>query len=337
MQPLNDLTDIRENYRYHAAEMATSPCYQAWASDIADDPEVLRLLSDLPPLKQQANLVFAAARRHGLHPGPYDDLRALLLGPEWPAVRETILARRTQTNEVARLAALTPALGMLGDGPLALVELGASAGLCLYPDRYDYRWDGAGELRGSGGPTLRLPVSGPVPVPAAHPRITARVGIDLNPLDVTDEDDMGWLLTLIWPGHDERRDRLAAAMEVTRAEPPRLLAGDMLDRLDEAIEIAAASGGTPVVHHSAAAAYLDEHDRVELENRMRTLVAAGRCHWISLEGPRVIPSLAVAAPSPHEADHFCLAVDGRAVGWFQGHGATLGWVRPEPEGKYPSN
>ncbi len=331
MLPLNDLTDIRENYRYHAAEMSTSPCYHAWASAVADDPEVLRVLSDLPTLKQQANLVFAAARWHGLEPGPYDELRALLLGPEWPAVRETILARRTQTNEVARLAALTPALGMLGDGPLALVELGASAGLCLYPDRYDYLWDGAGELRGSGGPTLRVPAIGPVPVPGRHPRITARIGVDLNPLDVTDPDDIRWLLTLIWPGHDERHDRLAAAIEVTRAEPPQLIAGDMLDQLDGALETAAASGGTPVVHHSAAVAYLDERDRIEIENRLRTLVAAGRCHWISLEGPRVIPSLAPVTPSPLAADHFCLAVDGQAVGWLQGHGAALGWtqaVRP---------
>lgn len=332
MLPLNDLTDIRESYRHHVGEMSTSPCYAAWAMGVADDPEVLRVLSDLPTLKQQANLVFAAARWHGLEPGPYEDLRALLLGPEWPAVRRTILARRTQTNEVARLAALTPALGMLGDGPFALVELGASAGLCLYPDRYDYLWDGAGELRGSGGPTLRIPAIGPVPVPAARPRITARVGVDLNPLDVTDDEDMSWLLTLIWPGHDERRDRLAAAIEVTRAEPPHLIAGDMLDRLESALEIAAASGGTPVVHHSAAAAYLDEHDRAELENRMRTLVAAGRCHWISLEGPRVIPSLAATATSSPDTDHhFCLAVDGQAVAWFEGHGAALRWtaaVRP---------
>lgn len=325
MLPLNDLTDIRENYRYHAAEMSTSACYHAWASGVADDAEVLRVLSDLPTPKQQANLVFAAARRHGLEPGPYEDLRALVLGPGWPAVRRTILARRTQTNEVARLTALTPALGMLGDGPLALVELGASAGLCLYPDRYDYVWDGAGRLGGSGGPTLRVPSVGPVPVPGRHPRITARIGVDLNPLDVTDQEDMSWLLTLIWPGHDERRDRLAAAIEVTRAEPPRLIAGDMLDRLDDALEVAAVSGGRPVVHHSAAVAYLDERDRLELEKRMRTLVAAGRCHWISLEGPRVIPSLAPAAPSSLAPDHFALAVDGRAVGWLQGHGAALGW------------
>lgn len=325
MLPITDLTDIRENYRYHAAEMVTSPCYHEWALGVADDPEVLALLATLPTEKQQANLVFAAARWHGLSPGPYAGLRDLLLGPAGPRVIETVLARRTQTNEVGRLTALLPALASLGDVPLALVELGASAGLCLYPDRYDYTWAGVGTLHGSGGPLLRTRASGPVPVPAAHPVITARIGVDLNPLDVTSEDDMAWLLTLIWPGQDERRERLAAAIEVARAEPPTLLAGDMLERLDDALALAEAGGGVPVVHHSAAVAYLDREARSRVGVRMRELVAAGRCHWVSLEGAAVLPGLAPAAPGPAWGYPFCLAVDGRAVGWATGHGADLSW------------
>lgn len=324
MLPLTDLTDIEASYRYHASEMSTSPCYQAWASGVAGDPDVLAVLKELPAAKQQANLVFAAARWHGLPPGPYTGLRTLLLGPEWPAVRATILERRTQTNEVGRLTALVPALALLGDGPLALIELGASAGLCLYPDRYDYVWEGAGELRGSGGPTLTTRAIGPLPLPRSLPRIVARVGVDLNPLDVGAEDDMSWLLTLIWPGQDDRRRRLAAAIGVARAEPPLLLAGDMLDRLDEALSVAEASGGTPVVQHSAAVAYLDTMSRARLEARLRGWVREGRCHWISLEGPRVLPSLAATAPRRPASEHpFCLAVDGHALGWADGHGAHL--------------
>jgi hypothetical protein len=331
MLPLADLTDIRANYRYHAGEMVTSPCYHEWAAGVADDAELLDLLATLPTEKQQANLVFAAARWHGLAPGPYADLRAFLLGPAWPGVRETIMARRTQTNEVARLTALVPALALLGEDPLALVELGASAGLCLFPDRYDYVWEGVGkgvgELRGSGGPVLTTRTSGPLPVPAGLPRIVARVGVDLNPLSVASADDRSWLLTLIWPGQDLRRQRLAAAIEVARQDPPVLLAGDMLERLDEALALAESAGGVPVVHHSAAVAYLDSDARTRLAARMSELVAGGRCHWISLEGPRVLPGLsATASRRPASGHPFCLAVDGRAVGWAHGHGADLTWL-----------
>lgn len=326
MLPLTDLADIRANYRYHAAEMTTSPCYHAWASGVADDPEVLDLLATLPTAKQQANLVFAAARWHGLTPGSYGDLRTFLLGPAWPRVRETILARHTQTNEVARLTALVPALALLGDEPVALVELGASAGLCLYPDRYDYVWEGAGELRGSEGPVLTTLASGPLPVPVTHPRVVTRIGVDLHPLSVAVAEDISWLLTLIWPGHDERRQRLTTAIEVARQEPPVLLAGDMLERLDEALALADAGGGMPVVQHSAAVAYLDADARAVFAARMRSLVRAGRCHWISLEGSQVLPEVAAtAAHRPSSAHPFCLGLDGQAVGWATGHGADLTW------------
>jgi hypothetical protein len=48
-----------------------------------------------------------------------------------------MLAQSTQTNEPGRCAALLPMLARLPE-PLALLEVGASAGLCLLPDFYTY-------------------------------------------------------------------------------------------------------------------------------------------------------------------------------------------------------
>ncbi|GGF46920.1 hypothetical protein GCM10011519_21150 [Marmoricola endophyticus] len=321
---MTDGSHVARDYRFHAAEMSSSPSYRAWALGIAEDPETQAVIAALPAAKQQANLVFAAARWHGARPGSYDALRATLLGPRWPQVRATILERRTQTNEVGRLTALVPALGMLGPGPFALVELGASAGLCLYPDRYDYDWGERGCLTGSGGPTLATLATGPLPVPAAHPRIAARVGVDLHPLDVSDAGDRAWLLTLVWPEHEERRTRLAAALDLAGADRPTMIAGDMLGHLKEAVALAESCGATPVVHHSAAVAYLDGEQRERLDQRLRELVAAGRCHWVSLEGARVLPRVTATAPVADE-HRLCLAVDGRAVAWAHGHGADLSW------------
>ena len=70
---------------------------------------MLAWIDELPGLKKQPNIVFAAARWHGVPaPGPYAGLRAALLGDDG-TIRATIMARSTQTNEVGRLATLLPA------------------------------------------------------------------------------------------------------------------------------------------------------------------------------------------------------------------------------------
>ena len=58
-----------------------------------------------------------------------------------------------------------------------------------------------------------------------------RAGIDLNPLDVADPDDVHWLSCLVWPGEGDRAERLAAAIELARQDPPPLVRGDLVDRL----------------------------------------------------------------------------------------------------------
>ena len=315
--------DVIEEYRDFAAYAAgDSPCFEEWALGVADDEEVLAWLGALPPLKRQPNLVFAAARWHGAAaPGPYAGLRRVLLEQE-PEVRATVMSRATQTNEVGRLATLTPVLALV-EGPLALVEVGASAGLCLYPDRYDYAWPPLGKLRGSGGPLLTAQASGPLPVPTSPLEVAWRGGVDLNPLDVTDADATAWLDNLVWPEQDERRDRLRAAVAVARREPPELRRGDLFDHLDALLD-EAAPHGTPVVLHSAVIAYLEEPDRQRFHELMTGLVATGRCRWISNEGRRVLPAVTGDLEVP--PGRFVTALDGVPVAWSHGHGHALEWL-----------
>ncbi len=315
-----------------------SACFRAWSEGVLGDPEVQGWLATLPDGKAQPNLVFAAARWHGVPaPGPYAALREALLaddaagGPGGGPIRATILARRTQTNEVGRLATLVPALAGLarqeGDRPLALVEVGASAGLCLYPDRWAYAWetDDGPVTAGDGAGPLRCRVHGPAPLPAAPPAVAWRGGLDLHPLDVMDPDHVAWLTTLVWPEHDDRRSLLAQGVEVARAEPPDLRRGDLLEALPALVEEASAHGPV-VVMHSAVVAYLTEEDRARFDATMRDLVAAGACHWVSNEGPQVLPSItATAPPAPDELTAFVLGVDGRAVAWTHGHGRWMTW------------
>ena len=137
---------------------------------------MVALLEELPARKRQPNLLLAAVRfLAGIQPD-YAAFRAVVLGRRDEVVA-TMLARRTQTNEPARCATLLPALAAL-DGPLALLEVGASAGLCLYPDRYGYHYRRADseDVRLPGSPELTCDVRDPAPLPDRKPTVVWRAG-----------------------------------------------------------------------------------------------------------------------------------------------------------------
>jgi hypothetical protein len=331
VNPVGERPAAEEYQEFGERQAGDSPCFTAWALGVAGDPQVLELVQTLPRGKQQPNLVFAAARWHGARPGPYDGLRTVLL-ERWDRVRATVLERATQTNEVGRCATMLPLLAGL-PGPLALLEVGCSAGLCLYPDRYSYRYTGAGgevHLDPDDGPSpvlLGCEVRGRPPLPTSLPSVVWRGGIDLNPLDVHDDDAMRWLQTLVWPEHEERRARLAAAVDLARAAaPPTLVRGDLLEELPALVEQVPPEA-TLVVFHSAVAAYLSDADRRRLTETMADL----RGHWVSNEGAGVLPHLAdpaeveVPAGSPAGVAPFLLALDGTPVAWTHGHGGALVW------------
>ena len=117
-----------------------SPLYEMLARGVASDAAILAFLADLPAEKQQPNLLLAAVRFVCGTQTSWHGFRAALLD-QLDAVRAEMLKRRTQTNEPARCAVLLPVLARL-TGLLALIEVGASAGLCLLPDRYGYVYDG---------------------------------------------------------------------------------------------------------------------------------------------------------------------------------------------------
>lgn len=300
-----------------------SAIYEDWALGVADDPRVLALLAELPRPKQQPNLLFACARLLGSPEAPYALWRDWLL-ENWDAVRAQMLVRATQTNEPRRCAVLLPVLASIG-GPIALLEVGASAGLCLYPDRYSYSYDGH-RLDPATGPStilLECAVTGDPPLPATMPQITWRAGIDLNPLDVTDPEDARWLEALIWPEQNERRARIRSAMEIVRVERPRIVRGDAVDALP-ALAAEAPRDATLVIVSSASIVYLTPDARA----RFIRLVGSLDARWISNEGRGIVPAAAAAvgAAAPPVAGEFLLALDEHPLAWTGPHGQRLDWI-----------
>jgi hypothetical protein len=296
-----------------------SPTYERLSRAVADDGEVLGRLGRLPPDKRQPNLLFGVVRLLG---GPVGDPAAFrdYVLANWPAVEAGVRRRATQTNEAGRCAVLLPVLAALPQ-PLALLEVGASAGLCLYPDRYAYRY---GEhALGTGRPVLECAATGSAP-PARLPDVVWRAGLDLNPLDVTDPADVAWLDALIWPEHTRRRARLREAAAVAAADPPLLVRGDLVDDLP-ALAARAPAGATLVVFHTSVLYQVPPPRR----EAFAALVARLPGHWIANDTPDLLPGRPLPPP-PGDAVHNLLALDGVPLAWTRSHGQAATWFAQPP-------
>jgi hypothetical protein len=316
----DDRAEVAADYRAFARSEARgrSPAYEALAEAVAADTGLVSFAAWLPPAKRQPNLLFAAARYLLGAPPGLADLRDLVNGSR-TELTEVITSRRTQTNEPARCATLLPALARLPQ-PLALIEVGASAGLTLLVDRYSYDYAGhrlAG--RDPEAPTLRCEPRGPVPLPARLPEVAWRAGLDLNPLDVNDADDVRWLSCLVWPGESDREERLAAALATARRDPPTVHRGDLLTDLP-AVAAQAPAGATLVVYHTSVLSYVAPGER----GRFFTAVGELGAVWLSNEVPGVVPGVPSNATEPGTA---LLVRDGRtALAHTDPHGSWLRWL-----------
>jgi hypothetical protein len=319
---------LAAEYRRFSAEEAAgrSALYTELTRRVAEDRDLLAILCELEPAKRQPNLLLAAVRYL------YGDF-----AHDWPQFRrrffdrrdealEVIQSHRTQTNEPARCAVLLPVLASLPQ-PLALLEVGTSAGLCLLPDRYGYDY-GAGRRLGAlalngDGPVFRCDVDEATPVPTAAPEVVWRAGLDVAPIDVNDDESMAWLESLVWPGEGDRLPLLRAAVNVARADPPRIVRGDLRRDLATLAEQAPADA-TLVVFHTAVLGYVWEaDDRREFAGTVRELEA----RWVTCEPPGVVELRRAAPPQPVPGGAFLLSLDAEPLAWADSHGAWVRWLR----------
>jgi hypothetical protein len=59
-----------------------------------------------------------------------------------------------------------------------------------------------------------------------------KVGVGVSIVDVTDEDRLLWLRSLVWPEHTARVELLARAANILKTDPPRLVQGDAIEMLE---------------------------------------------------------------------------------------------------------
>lgn len=297
-----------------------SPLYVDVCQGVAGDPVLLARLAALPQEKRQPNLLLAAVKYLYGVARDWPQFRDLVIS-HWDEVAAAIAARRTQTNEPARCATLLPLLATLPQ-PLALLEVGASAGLCLLPDYYAYDYGGR-RIEPSRTfekpPLFRCTANAATPIPARNVEVVWRAGLDLNPLAAADADDARWLEALVWPGEGAREELLHQALAIARAAPPRVIRGDLRTDLP-ALAAEAPRNATLVIFHTAVLAYVRDHaDRQAFAESVKATGA----QWVSNESAGLS---GWRSEMPAVWGDFLLTLNGRPIAHTEAHGAGIHWL-----------
>lgn len=307
---LDEVLDRLRRFADEAAEV--SPLYSHLAGHMAQDADVAGLLTDAT--SPDPALLLAAVQRV-LQAEPFHELTNYYpalggaYGPDpslWPMfrtfvldradrVRALVASRVPRSNEVGRAALFYPAVAyaarLAGGGPVGLLEVSACAGLLLGMDLYSYRYQSeqAGQIvAGPGRAALGLHCAlksdpgqkGPV-IPKRL-LVSAKVGLDTEPVDPEDEDEYAWLEACVWPDQPDRLRQLGAAATARRKKPPALVAGDPVTNLAEA------AGRIPVelpvvVLTSDALRPLSAERVTAFRSAVAELAAARPAYWVSLE------------------------------------------------------
>ena len=245
----------------------------------------------------------------------WEALRPALDDPELAAW----LDQPPQTNEVGRSAVLMAgllALARIAKQPMALLELGASAGLNLQLDLYGYC---LGE-RTAGDPASALQLQpawdGPSP-PAAEVTIVRRYGVDIQPLDPRRDGER--LLAYVWPDQTTRLARLQTALAIAAASPPTVAAGDAAEWLEKKMAEPYRGDATTVVFHSVAFQYFSAETRHRIEAAIEATAAQRPIAWLRYE----------KLPDDHA---FSLRLktwpggEDRLHAWVHPHGSHVTWI-----------
>ncbi|WP_053719686.1 DUF2332 domain-containing protein [Saccharothrix sp. NRRL B-16348] len=338
--------------RFGEVDAATSPLRGRVAVALSESDGALQAIGSAPARKRQPALILAALHDLALA-GRAPALAAAYAAGNGEAAADAAIdtllrltdavvdiavRRRVRTDETGRGAVLYPAVAeaarRVGATAVGLVDVGCSAGLNLTVDRVGITYGNGQSL---GDPTSPVRVSASIvgdrPVPTrAMPEVVARIGVDVDPLDVTDADDARWLRACLPPDEPERMARLDAEITLAAAHPPLLLRGDAVDVLPDAFAHVPADA-LPVVTTTWALSRFPPEDRARFLHRLDEAAAGRPVAWVSAEGVGVAPSIPTLGDRP-ASGHSIIGVavsDGsgrhaEAVGRCWSRGRLLAWL-----------
>ena len=351
MPPSRTLAQV---YRHFAEseDAGNSPLYQRVAVALSGSEEALRAI-EAAPARQRHPAVILAALHDLVLAGRAPALAAAYAAADGDAaagaaiaallrltgeIAATAVRRRPRADETGRSAVLYPAVAgaahRAGARAVGLIDVGCSAGFDLDVGRVGITYSNGQSL---GDPFSPVQVSASIvgnrPLPErAIPEVVARLGIDVDPVDVTDGDEVRWLRACLPPDRPERLARLDAELALAATDPPVLVQGHAVEVLPDAIARVPADA-LPVVMTTWALSSFSLETRLRFLQRLGDAAAGRAVAWVSAEGVGVAPAIPTLGDR-RASGHSILGVavfDGsalhtEAVGRCWSRGRLLAWL-----------
>ena len=351
--PLSRARTLAEVYRHFGEVVAgTSSLYERVAIALSESDEALRAIEAAPARKRHPTVILAALHDLTLA-GRAPALAAAYAAADGNAaaaaaidtllrMTDSVVAnavrRRTRSTDAWRCAVLYPAIAeaarRAGANAVGLIDVGCSAGFNLVVDRVGITYSNGQSLGDRSSPVqLSSSIVGDRPIPTrAIPEVVARVGVDVDTVDVTDADDARWLRACEPPDQPERIARLEAEIALVAGARPLLLQGDAVEVLPAAFAGVPADA-LPLVTTTWALSRFPLEMRPRFLRRLEEAAAGRAVALVSAEGVGVaptIPTLGDRRASGHSIIGLALfhrsARRAEAIGRCWSQGRFLAWL-----------
>ena len=282
----NPIKRLAALFKRFSTQAIDSPLYNYLTLQIADDEEILKNIPS--DTTQPIPNLFLSAINYLLYQNPksklnkyypnhsgqislsenfYEEFKQFYFENK-NQVHDIMQTRLVQTNEVRRCALLLPAVSIVATetkSSIALIDVGTSSGLNLLMDHYRIEYSN-GSILGDTDSKLLLDckIKGQFPENILAPKIETRIGIDLNPLNLKNDDEKMWAQSLIWPDQLSRIERLKQALHIFSNFEVDLRKGSALDLIVPVIEEIPKSQ-TVCVMHSFVLNQFSPEARLEFE------------------------------------------------------------------------
>ncbi|AIF42803.1 DUF2332 domain-containing protein [Virgibacillus sp. SK37] len=255
------MTKLSARFQTFAEECkGSSKLYEVLAKEIAKDQDLLTIAAGTRDGQPVPNMLFGAVQYMLLKNAEHElrgFYKSMVVNPRTETeafpffrdfclnykneIRNLLKSRLVQTNEVRRCAYLYPSFCYVYEKvkkPLALIEIGTSAGFQLLWDTYAYSY-GSAAIYGNTQADIVLEAEvreGELPdFMQELPPVSKRIGLDLHVNNVQDVEDHLWLKALIWPEHVDRRELFDKVASQVQAANLQLIEGDGVALLPELV------------------------------------------------------------------------------------------------------